>query len=284
MVTLPRYSTTSRSENDAASIPAVCDSGQMNQPERTEPNHLAQPDQHLDPGVAARYDQSVAERFAPDAVDPAVEVLAELAGKGPVVEFAVGTGRLAIPLAATGVTVHGIDASQPMLDELRAKDGADAVLTTLGDMTETGVTDDATLVYLVFNTITNLRTQDQQVACFKNAAAQLQPGGRFLIENGMPKLRQLAPGETIRPFDVSPHHLGFDEYIDLVDQISVSHHYYIDGDRVRTVAGAFRYVWPSELDLMARLAGMHLLARWSDWHRAPFTGTSPSHISVWQKA
>ena len=240
-------------------------------------------DQHLDPLVAASYDQSVADRFASEAVEPAVAVLADLAGGGSAVEFAVGTGRLALPLAATGVPVHGIDFSEPMLAELRNKAGADGVALTVGDMTTTQVSTDAALVYLVFNTIGNLRTQALQVACFANAAAHLAPGGCFLIENGVPRLHRLPPGETIRPFDVSPGHLGFDEYVDLVDQILVSHHYFIDGERVRTVSGAFRYVWPSELDLMASLAGLELESRWADWHRTPFTGDSPSHVSVWRK-
>ncbi len=244
---------------------------------------ISRPDQHLDPVVAAHYDDAVADRFRPDAVEPAVAVLAELAGDGRVVEFAVGTGRLALPLAATGTTVHGIDLSEPMLAELRKKPGADLVTLTAGDMTETRVCSDATLVYLVFSTIGNLRTQAEQVACFRNAAAHLRAGGRFVIENGVPKLHQLPPGETIRPFDVSPHHLGFDEYVDRVHQILVSHHYFVEGDRVRTVSGAFRYTWPSELDLMAELAGMVLENRWAGWDRGPFHGDAPSHVSVWRK-
>ncbi len=247
------------------------------------PDIRTSPDQHLDPIVAAGYDEAVAERFAEDVVGPAVGVLRELAGTGQAVEFAVGTGRLAVPLAESGVAVHGIDFSEPMLAELRRKPGADRVTVTVGDMTTTRVAADATLVYLVFNTITNLRSQAQQVACFRNAAAHLGSGGRFVIENGVPKLHALAKGETIRPFDISPGHIGFDEYIDLVGQISVSHHYYIDGDRVRTLSGAFRYVWPSELDLMAELAGMELESRWADWNRTPFTGDSPSHVSIWRK-
>lgn len=245
--------------------------------------HLSAPDQHLDPAVAAVYDQAVAERFDPEVVEPAVSLLAELAGGGMAVEFAVGTGRIALPLAESGVTVRGIDTSEPMLAGLRAKAGADKVEVVIGDMTTTRVCDDATLVYLVFNTIGNLRTQDQQVECFRNASAHLATGGRFVIENNVPRIHSLPPGETIRPFDVSPHHLGFDEYVDRVGQILLSHHYYIDGDRVRTLSGAFRYAWPSELDLMAQLAGMSLEARWADWHRSPFTGDSPSHVSVWRK-
>ncbi len=245
--------------------------------------HLAIPDQHLDPANAATYDIGVAERFAPDVVEPAVRLLGELAEGGGAVEFAVGTGRLAIPLAQSGTPVQGIDFSEPMLDELRRKTGAELVSLTVGDITETQVCTDASLVYLVFNTIGNLRTQQQQVACFRNAAAHLQPGGRFLIENLVPRLHLLGAGDTIRPFDVSAHHLGFDEYIDREQQILVSHHYNIDGDRVRTLSGAFRYVWPSELDLMAQLAGMTLEARWADWDRSPFTDGSPAHISVFRK-
>jgi len=247
------------------------------------PDYLSEPDQHLDPQIAADYDAAVSKRSSPDDVDPAVAVLAELAGDGVAVEFAVGTGRIAVPLAASGVEVVGLDVSEPMLAELRRKDGADRIAVTNGDMTTTRLCSDASLVYLVFNTIANLRSQQQQVACFRNAAAHLRSGGRFVIENEVPRLRRLPPGESILAFDVSPHHLGFDEYHDLVDQILISHHYFVNGDRVKVVAGAFRYVWPSELDLMAELAGLTLEARWSDWQRSPFTGDSTAHVSVWRK-
>jgi SAM-dependent methyltransferase len=242
------------------------------------------PDEHLDPETAADYDRSVAERFSAGEIAPAVRLLAELAGDGVAVEFAVGTGRLALPLADIGITVLGIDASEPMLAQLAAKPGAERIDVSVGDMTTTQVCVDAALVYLVFNTITNLRSQRQQVDCFRNAAAHLAPGGRFVIETGVPQLRRLPPGDTIIAFDVSPNHVGFDEYIDLVEQISVSHHYFIDGQRARTSSAAFRYVWPSELDLMAEMAGMELEHRWADWQRSPFTGESRSHISVWRLA
>lgn len=245
-------------------------------------DYLSWPDQHLSPSVAANYDRAVSDTDTTDAVIPAVDLLGELAGNGPAVEFAVGTGRLALPLAASGTFVFGIDFSEAMLSELHKKEGAERIRVTVGDMTETQVCTNATLVYLVFNTIGNLRTQQQQVACFRNAAAHLKPGGRFLIENNVPDLHGLSAGETIRPYDVSPHHLGFDEYADRVNQILVSHHYFIDGDRVRTLSGAFRYVWPSELDLMAQLAGLTLESRWADWKRSPFTEDSKSHISVWK--
>lgn len=150
-------------------------------------------------------------------------------------------------------------------------------------MTETRVCSDASLVYLVFNTIGNLRLQQQQVGCFRNAAAHLRPGGCFVIENIVPNLFGLSSCETIRPFDVSPHHLGFDEFVDRVNQVLVSHHYFIKGDRVQAVSGAFRYVWPSELDLMAELAGLTLESRWADWNRNAFVDTSPAHVSVWRK-
>ena len=246
-------------------------------------DHLSQPDPHLNPIVAAQYDLAHGDRFIIDDLSPTIDVLSELAGDGVAVEFAIGTGRVALPLSEAGVDVRGIDFSEPMLAELRGKDGVDQINLTVGDMTSTHVCSDASLVYLVYNTITNLRTQALQVECFRNAAAHLGVGGRFLIENGVPILRQMPPGETIRPFDVSQDHLGFDEYVDFVDQISISHHYFISGDRVRVSAGTFRYVWPSELDLMANIAGMELESRWADWNRSAFTGESTSHISVWRK-
>jgi len=245
----------------------------------SSPDHLSAPDGHLKPEVAAGYDRDVGDR----GVRPMVELLAGLAGDGPVVEFAVGTGRVALPLADTGARVLGIDFSEPMLAELAKKPGAEKVEITLGDMTTTKVCSDASLVYLVFNTIMNLRSQELQVACFANAAAHLAPGGRFVIETIVPALRSLPAGETIRPFDVSPHHVGFDEYVDLVNQILISHHYSIDGDRMRTSSAAFRYVWPSELDLMAELAGLARESRWADWQRSEFTGDSTAHVSVWRK-
>lgn len=245
-------------------------------------DYLSWPDEHLRRSVAATYD-ALSGRFTADDIVPAVYMLAALAGDGAAVEFAVGTGRLALPLAATGTLVHGIDFSEAMLAELRKKEGAERVLITFGDMTQTQVCSDASVVYLVFNTIGNLRTQQQQVACFRNAAAHLAPGGCFVIENIVPNLHGLLPGKSIRPFDVSPHHLGFDEFVDRVNQILLSHHYFINGDRVQTVSGAFRYVWPSELDLMAELAGLSLESRWADWQRSPFVNDSPSHVSVWRK-
>ena len=246
-------------------------------------DYLLSQDDHLDPVVAAAYDEDHGGHFDPEAIQTTVNVLAELARGGTAVEFAIGTGRIAVPLARSEVRVCGMDISEAMLEQLKRKPGADMIKAELGDMTSYVATEDAQLVYLVFNTIMNLKTQQQQVACFRNAAAHLVSGGRFVIETMVPELRHLPPGQTIRPFDVSQRHLGFEEYVDLVNQISVSHHYHIDGDRVRTSSPAFRYVWPSELDLMAEIAGMSLEARWEDWDRSPFIGESRSHVSVWQK-
>ena len=240
-------------------------------------------DAHLDPVVAAAYDSSTANEFRPETIQATVDLLAGYAGDGPALEFAVGTGRIAVPLAERGVPVHGIDISEPMLEQLRAKPSADRIQAVVGDMTTTVLGDDFTVAYLVYNTIMNLLSQDAQVACFENAARQLRPGGRFVIQTMVPALHNLGPGERYRPFHVAPHHVGIEEYVDPVKQISRSHHYHIDGDRVRTSSPPFRYVWPSELDLMARIAGMTFEHRWADWNRTPFTGASPSHVSVWQK-
>lgn len=285
------YTPTSRCVGDAVITADVGppETGQTNATWQREtslvasPDHLSAPDPHTDPVVAAAYDDVHDDHFDRALIETTVATLQELAEGGPAVEFAIGTGRIAVPLAATGIDVSGMDLSEPMLNELRRKPGAAVVDAVAGDMSSLVLRDDARLVYLVYNTIMNLRTQDQQVACFRNAAAHLRPGGRFVIETMVPDLRNLPPGETIRPFDVSPHHLGFDEYVDFAAQISVSHHFHINGDRVRTTSPAFRYVWPSELDLMAQLAGMTVEARWADWHRSEFTGDSRSHVSVWRK-
>lgn len=237
---------------------------------------------HFDADVAARYDETSAQMYDPDVLDPAVAVLAELAGVGGALEFGVGTGRVALPLSGHGVQLHGIDLSEAMIEQLRAKPGSHRVGTTVGDFTTTTVAGTFTLVYLVWNTIMNLTTQDQQVDCFRNAAAHLQPGGCYVVETMVPDLQRLPAGETVRPFLVTADRLGFDSY-DVAAQSLVSHHYWVrDGD-ARTMAVPFRYVWPSELDLMARLAGMTLRDRWGGWRREPFTSHSTGHVSVWQK-
>ena len=244
---------------------------------------LSSPDAHLNPVVAEAYDSSSSGQFATETISRTVDVLEEMAEGGVAAEFAVGTGRIALPLAARGVEVHGLDFSEPMLAQLRAKPDAHQVQVTLGDMTSTVLGQDFLLVYLIYNTIMNLRTQQLQVECFANAAAHLRPGGRFVVENMVPQLRRLNPGESIVPFNVSQDHLGFEEYADLVNQISISHHYHLNGNTVRTNSPAFRYVWPSELDLMAQMAGLELENRWADWDKSQFTGESSSHVSVWRK-
>ena len=241
------------------------------------------PEDHFGEEVAARYDESSGSMFDADVLGPTVDVLAELAGDGAALEFAVGTGRVALPLAARGVPVSGIEYSTAMAERLRAKDGAQRIEVTIGDMATTRVDGGFRLVYLVFNTIGNLTTQDQQVACFANAAAHLEAGGYFVIEVGVPDLRRLPPGEDARVFSHAPGYVGYDRYTDLVVQQAMSHHFAADGSDVREVRTPFRYVWPSELDLMAKLAGMTVRDRWAGWDRSPFTGESASHVSVWEK-
>ena len=241
------------------------------------------PENHFGERVAARYDESSADMFEPAVVDPAVAFLAELAGGGPALELGIGTGRIALPLARRGVQVHGIDLSEAMVARLQAKPGSEDVEVAIGDFATTQVEGEFALAYLVFNTINNLTTQDEQVACFQNVAAHLAADGWFVIEVGVPKLRRLPPGDRYVAFDVSQTHLGFDEY-DVAAQGLVSHHYSLVDDEWEVVSMPFRYVWPAELDLMARLAGMTLRERWNDWDRSPFTSESTKHISVWQKS
>jgi SAM-dependent methyltransferase len=240
------------------------------------------PEDHFGERVAERYDESAAGMFEPAVVDPVVDLLADLAGHGAALELGIGTGRIALPLAQRGVRVHGIDLSGAMVARLRAKPGAEQIGVTIGDFAATTVEGRFSVAYLVFNTIMNLTTQDGQIACFQNVAAHLEPGGCFVIEVMVPALQRLPPGETVRAFNVSPTHLGFDEY-DVASQGLISHHYsVVDGD-LDVLSMPFRYVWPSELDLMARLAGMTLRERWGGWRREPFTGDSTKHVSVWEK-
>ena len=219
---------------------------------------------YFDERIAARYDETSTDMFDPAVVDPAVNFLAELAGDGDALELGIGTGRIALPLSRRGVGVHGIDLSPAMVERLRAKPGADVIDVTIGDFATTLVGATFRLAYLVFNTIMNLTTQDEQVACFRNVAAHLEPGGCFVIEVGIPALQRLPPGETVRAFSLTPTWLGFDEY-DLAAQILSSHHYWIVDGQVEIFSAPYRYVWPSELDLMARLAGMTLRERWGGW-------------------
>jgi SAM-dependent methyltransferase len=232
--------------------------------------------------VASHYDERSAAMSAPDVVGPVVDLLAELAGDGAALEFAIGTGRIALPLAARGVRVAGIDNSAAMLSRLRAKPGAEDIEAVLGDVADTRVDGEFALVYLVFNTIGNLASQDAQVACFQNAAAHLRSGGRFVIENGVPPLQSLPPGQTVLPFRAEPEGFSFDVFDVVTQQFSSQHFEIVDG-RLEAFPVEFRYVWPSELDLMARLAGMRLENRWAGWRREEFTALSTAHVSVYEK-
>ena len=240
------------------------------------------PKNYFDERIAKSYEARWPETFDPEVVEPAVAFLADLAGQGAALELGIGTGRIALPLSQRGVRVHGIELSPEMVAQLQTKPGADTIAVTVGDFATTRVEETFKLAYLVRNTISNLTTQDAQVECFRNVAAHLEPGGCFVIENYIPELQRLPPGETIHAFEVTPTHLGFEEY-DVATQIAYSHHYWVVDGKLETFSAPFRYVWPSELDLMARLAGMTLRERWSGWKREPFTSESRSHISVWEK-
>lgn len=233
---------------------------------------------YFDGDVAVEYDAGVAGMFAPEVLGPTVDVLAELADGQAALELAIGTGRVALPLSERGVHLHGIELSQAMVDQLRAKPGAERIDVAIGDMTTTRVEGRFGLVFLVFSTIGNVTTQDAQVAVFENAAAHLQPGGRFVVEVGVPHLH-----DRFRVFNHTDEHVGIDEY-DAATQLSWSHHYSsADGETYHRRSIPFRKVWPGELDLMARIAGMRLEHRWSDWDRSPFTNESTKHVSVWEK-
>ncbi|MGA9160110.1 MAG: class I SAM-dependent methyltransferase [Actinomycetota bacterium] len=239
-------------------------------------------DGYFEERVAARYDESAAEMFDAGTVDPVIDFLVEIAGSGRALEFGIGTGRIAVPLAQRGVPVQGIDLSEAMIARLRAKPGGEAIGVTIGDFATTRVDGSFSLVYLVFNTIMNLTTQAAQVACFRNAAAHLELGGCFVVEVGVPQLRRLPPGETVRAFHVSETRWGFDEF-DVATQGMTSHHLEIVDGKLERLSVPFRYAWPSELDLMAELAGMSLRERWGGWVREPFTSESDQHVSVWEK-
>jgi SAM-dependent methyltransferase len=232
--------------------------------------------------VAATYDDSSAEMFQPGVVDAVAEVLAELAGGGRALELGIGTGRIALPLARRGVPVHGIDMSRAMVARLRAKPGGDAIGVTIGDFATTRVDGTFSVAYLVFNTIMNLTAQEVQVACFRNVAAHLEPGGCFVIEVHVPELRRLPPGQNVVPFHVSPTRWSFDVY-EVATQAMSSNYVEVADGRGEYWSIPFRYVWPAELDLMAQLAGLRLRERWDGWTREPFTSESRQHVSVWEK-
>jgi SAM-dependent methyltransferase len=232
--------------------------------------------------VAASYDESSVDMFEPGVVEPAVDLLAELARGGRALELGIGTGRVALPLARRGTPVHGIELSRAMVARLRAKPGGDAIDVTIGDFATTTVDATFSVAYLVFNTIMNLTTQAAQVACFRNVAAHLEVGGCFVIEVGIPDLRRLPPGQTVVPFHVSPTKWAFDVYDVVTQEMSSNYVEVVDG-RGEYTSIPFRYVWPAELDLMAQLAGLRLRERWAGWGRESFTSESRQHVSIWEK-
>ena len=240
------------------------------------------PTDHFAGRVAEQYDAQSADMFDPAVLGPTVDMLAELAGGGRVLEFAIGTGRVALPLAERGVEVVGIDNSEAMVAQLRGKPGAERVEALVGDMAATRVEGEFSLVYLVFNTIFNLVTQDGQVACFENAAAHLGSGGRFVIEARVPELQRLPLGQTVLPWRADPGGISAYVYDVVTQRLSGQHHHFIDG-RVESSPTEMRYAWPAELDLMARIAGLRLQDRWGGWRREPFTHLSPAHVSVYEK-
>jgi SAM-dependent methyltransferase len=233
--------------------------------------------------IAAVYDTVYAAEAAPNEVDATVELLASLTANGPVLEFAVGTGRVALPLSARGIAVEGIELSPHMAARLRDKPGAEAVSLTVGDMTSVRLSKTFALVYLVANTIMNVTTQEDQEQVFRNAAGHLRPGGRFVVELVVPQPHGVAAGDKGRVFTLDPDHVGIETFDDPVGQIAWSHHWIdVDGRLVKHSA-PYRYVWPAELDLMAKLAGLLLEHRWAGWDRAPFGADSASHVSVYVK-
>lgn len=234
--------------------------------------------------LAEIYDKTYAAMFAPSVLDPMTSVLAELSGGGPALELAVGTGRVALALSARGIAVHGIELSRPMAERLLAKPGAEDIPVTIGDMMTARVPGvPFTLVYLVANTIMNVTTQDEQLAVFANAAAHLEPGGCFAVEVIVPQLRRVPPGESGWIFTLDPDHVGIETFDDLVGQVAWSHHWIEAGGRLVRHSAPYRYVWPSELDLMARITGFRLRDRWAGWDQAPFTSDSGRQVAVFEK-
>ena len=254
----------------------------MRSPARSRYGPAVDADGYFGEEIAATYDSDGTGEFDPAVIGATADFLAARAGAGPALEFAIGTGRIALPLAARGVPVHGIELSAAMTARLRAKDGGPAIPVALGDMTTTRLAERFSLVYLVFNTIMNLTTQDAQVDCFANAAAHLQPGGCFVIEVMVPELRKLPAGQTVVPWAVTGTHVAFDRY-DTATQAMSSNYIDVENGQGRYWSIPFRYAWPAELDLMARLAGLRLRERWAGWQGEPFTAESTRHVSVWER-
>jgi SAM-dependent methyltransferase len=239
-------------------------------------------DEIWDVEAAQRYDTPGTGMFAPEVLRQTVDYLAGLAGGGPALEFAIGTGRVAVPLVERGVRVTGIELSTPMIDQLRTKVDEETIPVVVGDMASAEAPGTFTLVYLVYNTISNLLTQAEQVACFRNAARHLTAGGRFVIELWVPELRKLPPGQQATVWHSEPGYIGLDAY-DVLRQRVVSHHFrFGDGEEARLFRSPHRYIWPAELDLMAELAGFELESRHADWSGAEFTSDSRSHVSAYR--
>jgi SAM-dependent methyltransferase len=238
------------------------------------------PESRFDEWIAERYEALWPELFEPSVLEPAVEFLASLVATGAALEFGIGTGRVALPLSQRGIRVRGIELSPAMVEQLRTRLGTSDIGLTVGDFATTRVNGRFTLVYLLRNTITNLTSQHEQVEAFRNAARHLVPGGRFVIENYLPELRRLPPGETTYLFSATPTHVGYEQY-DVANQLAVSHHQWVIDSDLKQFASHHRYVWPAELDLMAHIAGLTLQERWANWNREAFTSESRSHISVW---
>jgi SAM-dependent methyltransferase len=235
-----------------------------------------------DDEAAQQYETPGTGMFSPEVLGPTVDRLAELAGDGRALEFAIGTGRVAVPLAQRGVPVTGIELSRPMIEQLRTKADEAIIPVIVGDMATATAPGTYALVYLVYNTISNLLTQGEQVACFRNAARHLARGGRFVIELEVPELRRLPPGQQATVFASEPGYIGLDTY-DVANQRLVSHHFTFGaGRQARLFRSPHRYIWPAELDLMAQLAGFELEARHADWAGAEFTAESRSHVSVYR--
>jgi SAM-dependent methyltransferase len=240
------------------------------------------PDLLWDAETARAYDTPGTGMFAPEVLGPTVDRLVALAVGGRALELAIGTGRVAVPLAARGVPVVGIELSPHMVEQLRTKVDEATIPVVLGDMSTASAPGEFSLVYLVFNTIANLLTQESQVACFRNAARHLAPGGRFVIELWVPELRKLPPGVDATVWRNEPGYIGLDTY-DVLHQRVVSHHFRFDeGRQARLGRTPHRYIWPAELDLMAQLAGLTLESRHADWSGSELTAESRSHVSVYR--
>jgi SAM-dependent methyltransferase len=233
--------------------------------------------------LAEVYDETYAAMYEPSVLDPVVDLLADLAQAGPVLEFAVGTGRVALPLASRGIPTYGLELSPHMAEQLRAKPGSDAVTLTVGDMTSTVVTGAFSLVYVVANSIMNVTTQQEQLAVFRNAAAHLEHGGCFVVEVIVPQLQHVPPGDSARVFRLEPQHVGIETFDDLVGQVAWSHHWISVQGKLVHHSAPYRYIWPSELVLMGELAGLQLHERWASWGRTPFIATSTSQVAIFMK-